>query len=100
DAVARISHYRVAHERGLHLAIRALAALEQAPDVLTTLELFRSEDECISYLSDWQQARRWRCGACGSTRRCWLKSRCRWECQCGQQHSVRHGTLFAKKHLP
>ena len=100
DLVAAASRYQSRHERAFFAALRELRAVARAPQQLMQLNLFADEESCIAYLAGVQEERHWRCAKCNSTTRYFLPMSARFECTCGQQFSVRHGTIFARSKVP
>ena len=106
DGTERISRYRQSHERGFHLALRALRKLQAArkassPEIESRNQQFTTEEDCAKYLAEWARSRQRRCPHCGQARGNWIVTRSCWECRgCKAQIGMRWGTVFHGSRLP
>ncbi len=107
EAIARITRYRRAHERGLYRACAQLNELrhtcsEEKPTTPPEVALpFHSESDCHTYLRARIESPSWRCPHCSSADGTWLASRQRWECRrCRKQAGVRAGTVLSNSRTP
>jgi hypothetical protein len=100
ELVAAASRFQARHERGFFAALKQFREVSQVPQQINHADLFRDEESCIAYLAGVQQDRPWRCVKCKSSTRYFLPTSARFECTCGLQMSVRHGTIFARSKLP
>jgi hypothetical protein len=100
EHVLRANRYRLQQERAFFNALRIWNGIKSPFANAPKVSLFADEDACVEYLARWQAGRPWVCGACGGRERWRLATRGKFECRCGQQQSVREGTLFARSHTP
>lgn len=100
EVVARATRYRAASDQALLGAIRVWQAVSDSHEAPPKISLFANEDACNTYLAAWQADQPWSCATCGGRERWLLPQRAKFECRCGQQHSVRAGTLFAGSRVP
>jgi len=74
--------------------------LAQHPDVAKILARFRDKAACEAHLVARFERGEMACPNCGDTRGCHLRRRGVWECVCGRQIGLRHGTVAARSNLP